>query len=133
MKYAFSPIFGKVYTRFLISMKRIAISMKSTSGCSYSTHIILPASIAEPPPMARITSGSNSLISLAPACALASVGSGCTSENTVYVIPISLRRSVMAWVYPFLYRKESVTMNALFLPKTSFSSCNATGRQPFLK
>ena len=83
MKYAFSPIFGNVYTRFLISMKRIAMSMKSTSGCSYRTHMILAASIAEPPPIAMITSGSKSLISFAPACALARVGSGCTSENTV--------------------------------------------------
>ena len=34
MKYAFSPIAGKVYTRLRISMNRIAISMKSASGCS---------------------------------------------------------------------------------------------------
>ena len=33
-KYAFSPIFGNVYTRLRMSMKRMAMSMKSTSGCS---------------------------------------------------------------------------------------------------
>ena len=60
-------------------MKRIAISMKSASGCSYITHMIFPASIAEPPPRAMITSGPNALIASAPAFAHSSVGSGATS------------------------------------------------------
>ena len=33
-KYAFSPIFGNGHILFLISMKRIAMSIKSVSGCS---------------------------------------------------------------------------------------------------
>ena len=75
-KYALSPILGKRYTRFLISIKRIAMSAKSASGCSYSTHIILPASSALPPPSAIMQSGSNERIASAPFCADASVGSG---------------------------------------------------------
>ena len=60
-------------------MKRIAISRKSASGCSYITHIIFPASIADPPPRAMITSGWNAVIAAAPAFAHSSVGSGATS------------------------------------------------------
>ena len=79
MKYAFSPIFGKVYTRLRISIKRIAMSAKSTSGCSYMTHIILPASIAEPPPMAIMQSGWKEVMAFAPSFAQARDGSGATS------------------------------------------------------
>ena len=131
IKYAFSPIFGKVYTRLRISINRIAISIKSASGCSYSTHIIFAASIAEPPPRAIIVSGWNARICSAPRFAQPNVGSGSTSKKVVCWIPISSSLSVMAFVYPFLYRKLSVTMNAFFLPITAFSSSSATGRQPF--
>ena len=65
--------------RFLMSTKRIAMSIKSASGCSYSTHMIFAASIAEPPPRAIMQSGSNERMSSAPALAQASVGSGATS------------------------------------------------------
>ena len=78
-KYAFSPIFGNVYTLLRISMKRIAISSKFASGYSYITHIILAASIADPPPRAIIVSGSKERIMSAPFCAHCSVGSGATS------------------------------------------------------
>ncbi len=52
--------------------------MKSTSGCSYSTHMILAASIAEPPPRAMMTSGAKAAICFAPSFAQARVGSGAT-------------------------------------------------------
>ena len=68
-KYAFSPILGNLYTLFLISIKSIAISSKLTSGCSYITHIIFAASIAEPPPSAIITSGSKAVIAFTPSLA----------------------------------------------------------------
>ena len=61
-KYAFSPIFGNVNTLLRISMKSIAMSSKFASGCSYISHMILAASIADPPPSAIIVSGSNALI-----------------------------------------------------------------------
>ena len=59
-----------------MSIKRIAMSMKSTSGCSYITHMILPASIAEPPPSAMMQSGWKAAIALAPSLAQARVGIG---------------------------------------------------------
>ncbi len=114
-----------------MSINRIAISMKSASGCSYSTHMIFAASIAEPPPRAIIVSGWNAFICSAPRFAQPSVGSGSTSKNVVCWIPISSSLSVIAFVYPFLYRKLSVTRKARFLPITVFSSSRATGRQPF--
>ena len=49
---------GKVKTRLRMSMKSMAMSSKFASGCSYIIHMILPASMAEPPPTAMITSGS---------------------------------------------------------------------------
>ena len=79
MKAAFSPILGKVYTRLRMSMNRMAMSMKSASGCSYITHMILPASMAEPPPMAMMQSGPKARIRSAPVLAQARVGSGATS------------------------------------------------------
>ena len=79
MKYAFSPIFGNLYTRLRMSEKRMAMSRKSASGCSYSTHMILPASIAEPPPSAMMQSGWKEAMALAPSLAQERVGSGATS------------------------------------------------------
>ena len=61
----------------------MAISAKSASGCSYKSHMILAASIAEPPPIAIMTSGSKLFISSAPALALLSVGLGSTSLKVV--------------------------------------------------
>ena len=72
-----------------MSRKRIAMSAKSASGCSYSTHMIFAASIAEPPPSAMMTSGSNSRISAAPVFAQDRVGSGWTSEKIWNATPIS--------------------------------------------
>ena len=54
---AFLPIFGKLEMRLRMSMKRMARSSNFTSGCSYSSHMILAASMGEPPPRATITSG----------------------------------------------------------------------------
>ena len=59
------------------------LSMKSASGCSYRTHMILAASIAEPPPRAMMVSGWKALIRAAPSVALARVGSGCTLKKVV--------------------------------------------------
>ena len=49
-----------------MSMKRMARSWKSTSGCSYMTHMILPASMAEPPPSAMMQSGWKAVMAAAP-------------------------------------------------------------------
>ena len=70
-------------------------------------------------------------ICAAPSFAHASVGSGATSKNVVCCMPISSSLSVMGLVYPLLYKKLSVTINAFFLPMTCLSSSRATGRQPF--
>ena len=83
-----------MYIRFLISINLIAISIKSTSGCSYITHIILAASIAEPPPIAMIQSGSKLLIALVPSIAHCNVGSGATLKKVVCVMPSSSSLSV---------------------------------------
>ena len=45
--------------------------------------MILPASIADPPPIAMMQSGSNARIAAAPAFAEARDGSGSTSEKHV--------------------------------------------------
>ena len=45
--------------------------------------MIFAASIAEPPPMAMITSGLKPAMSFAPSFAQARVGSGATFENVV--------------------------------------------------
>ena len=74
------------------------MSIKSISGCSYNTHIILPASIALPPPIAIMQSGLKLSINFAPSFALASVGSGWTSEKVVYVIPSSSSLFVIGFV-----------------------------------
>ena len=98
IKYAFSPILGKVYILFLMSENLIAISIKSTSGCSYITHIILAASIALPPPIAIMQSGLKLSIAWTPSFAEARVGSGCTFENVVYDILISSNLLVIGFV-----------------------------------
>ena len=77
------------------------MSKKSISGCSYITHIIFAASIADPPPTAIIQSGLKASINLAPSLAHASVGSGATSKNVSCTIPISSNLSVTTFVYPF--------------------------------
>ena len=113
-------------------MNVIAKSWKFTSGCSYITHIILAASIADPPPREIITSGLKSSISLAPALAHLNVGSGSTSENILYCIPFFSSTSVTLFVYPIWNNTLSVTMKAFFLP-ISCNSSRATGKQPYLK
>ena len=81
-----------------MSINLIAISIKSTSGCSYITHIILAASIAEPPPIAIMQSGSKSFIAFVPSSAQLNVGSGSTSKNVVCSIPSSSNLSVTHFV-----------------------------------
>ena len=54
---------------------------KSTSGSSYNSHIPFAASIAEPPPNAIITSGSNFFIASTPFLTVSKDGSGSTSKN----------------------------------------------------
>ena len=56
---AFLPRSGIQQILFLISINLIEISSKFVSGCSYINHIILAASIGEPPPKEMITSGWN--------------------------------------------------------------------------
>ena len=113
-------------------MNVIAKSWKLTSGCSYITHIILAASIADPPPSEITTSGWKLVISAAPALAHLNVGSGSTSENILYWIPFASKTSVILLVYPISNNTLSVTMNAFFLP-ISANSCKATGKHPYLK
>ena len=59
---AFLPICGKKRILLRISRKVVAISRKPSSGFSYMIHMILAVSIAEPPPIAMITSGLNACI-----------------------------------------------------------------------
>lgn len=113
-------------------MNVIAKSWKLTSGCSYITHIILAASIADPPPSEITTSGWKLVISAAPALAHLNVGSGSTSENILYWIPCASKTSVTLLVYPISNNTLSVTMNAFFLP-ISPNSAKATGKHPYLK
>jgi len=113
-----------------MSINLIAISINSSSGCSYITHIIFAASIAEPPPTAIMQSGLNAFISFAPSFADAKSGSGATLKNVSCVICISSNLSVTTFVYPFSYKNVSVTINTLFLFITFFNSSRATGKQP---
>ena len=114
-------------------MKSIDISEKSSSGFSYMDHMILPASIAEPPPMAMMQSGSKARSSSSPFWASCSLGSGEMDQKLECAMPIWSSFSSIFLVKPDLYRKESVTMKARFLWYTVPSSSRATGMQPFLK
>ena len=57
-------------------MKSMAMSSNLASGCSYIIHMILPASMAEPPPMAMMQSGSKALTCSRPRSQSWSLGSG---------------------------------------------------------
>ena len=116
---AFLPNSGILQILFLISINLIAISSKFVSGCSYNNHIILAASIGEPPPNEMITSGSNGFIIAIAWSIVDNVGSGLTSKNTSCSIPISSRTLVIALTAPELNKNLSVTMNARFLPSNS--------------
>ncbi|MNI54866.1 hypothetical protein D3C73_1097850 [compost metagenome] len=113
--------------RLRISMKRNARSVNSTSGCSYMTHMILAASIGEPPPTARIRSGWKALASAVALRTTASVGSALTSKKTSTSRPRSLRMRIVSLTLPFSNRKRSVTIRQRFL---SFRSSSAKGRLP---
>jgi hypothetical protein len=54
------------------------MSVKSTSGFSYRSHITFAASMGEPPPRAMMVSGRNERISSAPLSTVDIVGSGST-------------------------------------------------------
>ncbi len=69
---------GKVKARLRMSKNFSFRSAKTTSGCSYSSHITLAASIGEPPPSAMIVSGRKARISSAPVVTVPTVGSGST-------------------------------------------------------
>ncbi|MMZ67801.1 hypothetical protein D1872_304240 [compost metagenome] len=62
-----------------MSMKRMARSSNAVSGCSYMTHMILAASMGEPPPRATITSGLKEFAISAPLRTTDRVGSASTS------------------------------------------------------
>ena len=70
-------------------MKSMAMSSNSASGYSYMTHMILAASMAEPPPMAMMTSGSKARSCFTPSWAHWSVGSGATSQKQLCTMPSS--------------------------------------------
>ena len=127
---AFLPSSGILQILFLISKNLIATSSNTVSGCSYNNHIILAASIGEPPPNEMITSGSNGFI-ISIACLIVdNVGSGFTSKNTSWSIPISSNTLIMLSTAPELNKNLSVTMNARFLPS---SSRRAKSTAPLLK
>ena len=96
------------------------------------SHMILAASMAEPPPTAMMVSGSKAASWRTPSCALCSLGSGSTSQNELWTMPILSSCSSMDLVKPLLYRNWSVTMKARFLPIVP-SSPRASDMQPFLK
>ena len=60
--FAFLPICGKKRILLRISRNVVAMSRNPSSGFSYMIHMIFAVSIAEPPPIAMMTSGSNSCI-----------------------------------------------------------------------
>ena len=97
-------------------MKSMAMSSKRSSGCSYMVHMILPASMAEPPPMAMMQSGLKARSSSRPFRQSCSLGSGEMDQKLVWVMPCSSRDASIFLVKPEVYRKESVTMKARFLP-----------------
>ena len=78
---AFTPSSGIEQILFLISINLIEISSKFVSGCSYINHIILAASIGEPPPRAIIMSGSYGLTISKAWLIVEIVGSGFTSKK----------------------------------------------------
>ena len=76
---AFLPSGGILKARLRISKNFSRTSEKEISGCSYSSHMILDASIGEPPPTAMMVSGSNSSrIMVAPRSTVSTLGSGST-------------------------------------------------------
>ena len=64
--WARAPSVGKRKARLRMSKNFSFRSEKLTSGCSYSSHITLAASIGDPPPSAMMVSGLNARISSAP-------------------------------------------------------------------
>ena len=74
-----------------MSMKSMAWSSNFSSGFSYMDHMILPASIAEPPPMAMITSGWKARSSSSPFSASCSLGSGEIDQKEAWAMPSSSR------------------------------------------
>ncbi len=73
-----APRTGKRKARLRMSENFCRMSAKSMSGCSYSSHITLAASIGEPPPSAMIVSGRKSRIRRAPRWTESMLGSGST-------------------------------------------------------
>ena len=127
---AFSPSGGILTIRLRMSMKRVAKSSKLNCGCSYISHMILAASIGEPPPNAMMTSAWKLLSCSSPTRANWMVGSGATSENTWYRMPSSVSRASMEDNAPLSYKNLSVTTKARLRPARS---PKAVQRQPYLK
>ena len=75
---ASSPSTGNLNARLRTSKNFCLRSEKSISGCSYSSHMTLAASMGEPPPSAMIVSGRKWRICAAPACTVRTDGSGST-------------------------------------------------------
>ena len=93
---AFLPIWGKKRIRFRMSRKVVAMSRKPSSGFSYMIHMILAVSMAEPPPTAMMTSGSNSCILGRPFMASWIWGSTRMSKNSAVSMPMSRSWLMMA-------------------------------------
>ena len=71
-----------------------------SSGCSYMVHMILPASMAEPPPMAMMQSGLKARSSSRPFRQSCSLGSGEMDQKLVWVMPCSSRDASIFLVKP---------------------------------
>ena len=70
-------------------MKSMDISSNFSSGFSYMDHMILPASIAEPPPMAMMQSGLKARSCSRPFRQSCSFGSGEMDQKEVWTMPCS--------------------------------------------
>lgn len=150
---ALEPRVGTLYTRFRMSIKRMASPSKRVSGHSYMSHMTLAASMGDlwdvgchissaggfskrsnnkthPPPNATMTSGLKERSCLRPASTVAKVGSGSTSKNTWVAMPSSSRVLETVSHMPRSYSGLSVTIKARLRPARSRS---ANSRQPRLK
>ena len=91
-------------------MKSADMSSNFSSGFSYMDHMILPQSMAEPPPMAMMQSGWKAFICCRPSSADWSDGSGSTFQKLECTMPSWSSLSSMGLVKPCMYRNWSVTM-----------------------
>ena len=98
------------------------ISSNVQSGYSYFIHIALAASIGEPPPIATIQSGPNSIISLAPRITVSTEGSDSIPSKSFTSMPASLRYSTTLSKKPNLFIEPPPTQTKAFFPVKFFKA-----------